>query len=81
MDTFDYDEEAVLFYNRSGKSKSSSLSIRRFKRSCEAILFAAEELTPSVVRGCAIEIGDVRITGNRIFEFYNSPEFPLKRIS
>ena len=80
MDNIDYDEEAVLFFSRSGRTKSSTLSIRRFNRSCEAILFAAEELSPSVIKGCSLEIGDERIFGDRILELYNSLEFPLKRI-
>lgn len=80
MDNIDYNEEAVLFYSRSGRIKSSTLTIRRFKRSCEAILFAAEELSPSVIKGCSIEIGDERISGNRIVDLYNSLDFPLKRI-
>ncbi len=81
MDAFDYEDEAVLFFSRSGKSKNTSLTIRRFNRVCEAILFAAEELAPSVVKGCSIEIGDERISGNKIYELYQSPDFPLKRIS
>lgn len=80
MGALDYDAEAVLFFRPAGKHKNHPLTIRRFERACEAILFAAEELTPQVIKGCTIEVDDHHIVGNEIFELYQNPEFPLQRI-
>ncbi len=80
MGPFDFDAEAVLFFRNSGKKRHSALTIRRFGRACEAILFAAEELPPLVTKGCTIEAGDHNVHGNQIFELYQSPEFPLDRL-
>jgi hypothetical protein len=80
METLDFNAEAVLFFRQSGKRKNYPLTIRRFGRACEAILFAAEELSPMVLKGCTMEVGDHHIKGNEIFELYQSSEFPLKKI-
>lgn len=80
MEALDLDAEAILFFRQSGKRKNYPLTIRRFGRACEAILFAAEELPPMVLKGSTIEIGDHHIKGNEIFEIYQSSEFPLKKL-
>ncbi len=80
MEALDFNAEAVLFFRPSGKRRNSPLTIRRFARACEAILFAAEELPPMVTKGCTIEVGDHHIQGNEIFDLYQCQNFPLKRL-
>lgn len=79
MEPFDFDTEAVLFFRQSGKARHYPLSIRRFDRACEAILFAAEQLPPVAVNGCSIEIGHLNISGKEIFDYYHRSDFPLMR--
>ncbi len=81
MDPFDFEAEAVLFFRQSGKGRSYPLTIRRFERACEAILFAAENLSHFTIKGCSIEIGDIRIDGNDVYDFYRRPDFPLIRLN
>jgi hypothetical protein len=81
METFDFNAEAVLFFRQSGKGRSCPLTIRRFERSCEAILFAAEKLSNFTIKGCSIEIGDFRINGNEVYDFYRRSDFPLLRMN
>ena len=81
MNTFDFDAEAVLFFRPLGKGRAYPLTARRFDRACDAILFAAEDLPPPVIKSCAIEVGDHRISGDEVFTFYQSPDFPLTRLN
>ena len=80
METYDFDAEAVLFFRPAGKGRNHPLTIRRFSRTCEAILFAVEQLPVSVRKGCSIEADDLQLTGGEIFKLYDSPDFPLHRI-
>lgn len=79
MQEFDFNEEAVLFFRPNGKGRAYPLTVRRFNKVCEAILFAIEELTPFVVKSCSIETGDQRISGKEIFDMYEREDFPLVR--
>ncbi len=79
MQKFDFNAEAILFYRPNGKGRAYPLTIRRFSKVCEAILYAIEELTPFVVKSCSIESGDSRITGTEILEMYERTDFPLLR--
>lgn len=79
MQEFDFNEEAVLFFRPNGKGRAYPLTVRRFNKVCEAILFAIEELKPFVVKSCSIEIGDKRISGKEIFDMYAREDFPLMR--
>ena len=80
MNPFDFDAEAVLFFRPAGKGRNHPLTIRRFGRTCEAVLFAVEELSPSVTKGCSIETGDHQLIGDEIFRLYESSDFPLTRL-
>jgi hypothetical protein len=80
MNPFDFDAEAVLFFRPAGKGRNHPLTIRRFGRTCEAILFAVEELPSSVTKGCSIETGDHQLIGDEIFGLYQSSDFPLNRL-
>ena len=79
MQATDFNEEAVLFFRPNGKGRAYPLTVRRFDKFCEAILFAIEELTPFVVKSCSIETGDQRISGKEIFDMYERDDFPLVR--
>ena len=81
MNFFNFDAEAVLFYRQSGKGRTYPLSIRRFDRASEAILFAAEQLSRITIKGCSIDIGDIRISGDEIYDFYYRSDFPLTRLN
>jgi hypothetical protein len=80
MDSCDFDAEAILFFRSAGKGRNHPLTIRRFVRTCEAILFAVEQLPVSVRKGCSIESDDLQLTGEEIFKLYTSSDFPLPRI-
>lgn len=80
MEALDFNAEAVLTFCTSGKRRNNPLTVRRFARACDAIRFVAEELIPLVTKGCTIEVGDQQIVGDEIFEIYQSPNFPLKRL-
>ncbi len=81
MEPFDFNAEAVLFFRQSGKGRSYPLTIRRFEKACEAILYAAEKLSHFTIKGCSIEIGDLRIEGNEVYDFYHRTDFPLMRLN
>jgi hypothetical protein len=81
MNLFNFHAEAILFYRQSGKGRTYPLSVRRFDRACEAILFAAEQLSRITIKGCSIDVGDIRINGDEIYDFYHRSDFPLTRIN
>jgi hypothetical protein len=81
MEKFDFDAEAILFFSQPRKGRLYPLTIRRFERACEAILFAAEKLSNFEIKGCSIEIGDFRIAGHEVCDFYNRSDFPLTRMN
>ena len=78
MEEKDYFVEASLFYGKSA-SRSRNLTFRRFAHAAEAIRFAVEELSPSVLNGCKLEIGEAEYFGRAIRPLYDDHAFPLFR--
>lgn len=78
MEANDYFEEAVLFYGK-GASRSRNLTFRRFEQAAEAIRFAVEDLPPTILNGCKLEIGELEYFGRAIRPLYDDHAFPLFR--
>ena len=78
MDAFDYQAPAELFHPlRLGRN--APLSFHRFDTSAEAIKFACEQLTPTMIQGAVLEVSDERFDSSVIHELYNSEVFQLSR--
>jgi hypothetical protein len=78
MAKFDYGAPAELFPSRNRKIKQM-VKYRRFDRAADAIRFAIEELSPTLLLGACIEIGEVRLGHKDIRDLYESADFPLER--
>ncbi len=78
MQQKDYFLEAALFYGKSAK-RTQNLTFRRFAQAAEAIRFAVEELSPSILNGCKLEIGEAEYFGRAIRPLYDDRAFPLLR--
>jgi len=70
LDEKDYCAEASLYYGK-GANRGRALAFRRFERAAEAIRFAIEELSPSILRGCKLEIGEAVYFGQAIRPLYD----------
>ena len=79
MESYDYESAAILFYRDPKKHKKFPLSMLRFERSCEAILFAVEKLSAQVKKSCSIESDQHTIFGNDIVALYEREDFPINR--
>jgi hypothetical protein len=78
MEQKDYFLEAALYYGKSA-NRGRTLAFRRFEQAAEAIRFAVEELTPSILNGCKLEIGEEEYFGRAIRPLYDDHAFPLFR--
>ncbi|QGM99928.1 hypothetical protein [Methylocystis parvus] len=78
MEEKDYFVEAALYYGKS-ENRGRTLAFRRFGQAAEAIRFAVEELTPSILNGCKLEIGEAEYFGRAIRPLYDDSAFPLSR--
>jgi hypothetical protein len=78
MEEKDYFLEAALYYGKTA-NRGRTLSFRRFAQAAEAIRFAVEELSPSILNGCKLEIGDEEYFGRAIRPLYDDQAFPLFR--
>lgn len=79
MDAKDYGNEAVLFFSKAANSKYKSLIFRRFTRASEAIRYAVEELTPTALASCSLEVNEQHFFGRQIRPLYDSVDYPLRR--
>lgn len=78
MDDFDFQAPAELFHPlRLGRN--APLGFHRFESSAEAIKYACERLTPAMLQGAILEMGDERYEPAVIGELYRSARFPLQR--
>ena len=66
----DYFAEASLYYGKR-TNRGRALAFRRFERAAEAIRFAIEELSPSILSGCKLEIGEAEYFGQAIRPLYD----------
>jgi hypothetical protein len=78
LEADDYFVEAGLFYGKTA-SRNRNLTFRRFKQAAEAIRFAVEDLPPTILNGCKLEIGEVEYFGRAIRPLYDDHAFPLFR--
>lgn len=79
MNVDDYSMEASLYYAKNASSKQKSLVFRRFPRAADAIRFAVEDLPPTLLQGCSLEVNDGHYFGREIRPLYDDSAFPLRR--
>ncbi len=79
MDAQDYRTEADLFFSKKTNHKDKSLTFRRFQRAADAIRFAVEDLSPSALASCSLEVNGLHFFGREIRPLYDSKTFPLRR--
>src|SRR5262245_51652308 len=76
---FDDGAEAELFAGTTGYSGRRRVGYRRFASAAEALRFAIEELTPAVLAGAALEVGDLRLDMRDMRRLYQASDYPLTR--
>ncbi|MCC2103133.1 MAG: hypothetical protein KDJ20_03355 [Hyphomicrobiales bacterium] len=76
---FDYSVPAEFFAGRALAYKRAILAYQRFDHAAEAIRFAMEELSPTLLRGSFMEVEEARYSGADIERLYESDRFPLTR--
>ena len=77
LEEFDYSVPAELFALK-GK-KHGPVTYRRFKTAAEAIQYAVEDLSRSLLNGTFIETDAERLDGRAIKQLYGGDRYPLKR--
>jgi hypothetical protein len=78
MNAFSYADQGDLFPGLS-LSRGKQVSYRRFDTAAEAIRFAIEDLPLALLRGCVLEVNEVRIEGEGIRALYDAMAYPLPR--
>ena len=63
MGAFDYDVSVGLYSGVGTKFRQKTLKYRRFERAAEAIRYVMEDIPPSALLGCSIEIADETYVG------------------
>jgi hypothetical protein len=76
--SFDYGAPAELFPTRSRKG-NRPMGYRRFDSAAEAVRFAIEELSPQLLVGANLEVGEERFNSQGIRELYDRAQYPLTR--
>jgi hypothetical protein len=79
MIEFDYNAAAELFSTRKRIPKRQPLGYRRFTQAAQAIRFAIEDLSPELLIGAFLEVGEERFNSVGIRQLYESAEYPLAR--
>lgn len=77
LEEFDYSAPAELFAQK--RKKYGPINYRRFETAAEAIRYAIEDLSRSLLDGTFIETGAERLDGKSIRQLYGSDRYPLKR--
>ena len=76
-DEFDYSAPAEVFALK--RKKYGPVTYRRFKTAAEAIRYAVEDLSRSLLDGTFIETDAGRLGGRAIKQLYCGDRYPLKR--
>jgi hypothetical protein len=76
-DEFDYSAPAEVFALK--RKKYGPVTYRRFKTAAEAIRYAVEDLSRSLLDGTFIETDAGRLGGRAIEQLYRGDRYPLKR--
>jgi len=77
LEDFDYSVPAELFALK--RKKHGPVTYRRFETAAEAIRYAVEHLSRSLLDGTTIETGAERLDGRTIQQLYGGDRYPLKR--
>lgn len=77
LEEFDYSVPAEVFALK--RKKYGPVAYRRFKTAAEAIRYAVEELSRSVLDGTFIETEAERLDARAIQQLYGGDRYPLKR--
>jgi len=80
LETFDYGARAELFPLKSG-GRPGPIGYVRFARAADAIRYAIEQLSPKLLLGTYLEVGEDRFNGKGIRELYENVDYPLSRRS
>jgi hypothetical protein len=81
MATVAYDIPAELFISKSKGASRRPMTYRRFSTAAEAIKFAVEELSPSLLAGTILQIGEERFDQSGIRRLYDGVGYPLERMT
>jgi hypothetical protein len=76
---FDYNANAELFFGHPGVRTRNKVGYRRFARAASAVLFAVEQLSPTILHGTFLEVNDDRFNATEIRSLYDHVDFPLAR--
>lgn len=79
MARFDYSDEAELYPSRSKGMRRQPLGYKRFASAAAALQFAIEVLSPSLLAGAWLEVGEERFDASDMRSLYESADYPLKR--
>lgn len=77
LEEFDYCAPAELFAQK--RKKYGPVNYRRFETAAEAIRYAIENLSRSLLDGTFIETGTERLDRRSIQLLYGSDRYPLER--
>lgn len=78
MTEFNYMTGAGLYAGKRYRG-SSVLRYKRFDTAAEAVRFAIEEMPDSQLRGCVLEVDEIRFDDGQIRMLYDAPGYPLAR--
>jgi len=78
MGAINYHTPAELFISKSKGASRRPMTYRRFSTGAEAIKFAIEELSPVLLAGTVLQVGETRFDQSGIRRLYDSSDYPLR---
>jgi len=79
MMAMNYQAPAELFISKSKGASRRPMTYRRFSTGAEAIRFAIEELSPALLAGTILQVGEERFDQSGIRSLYDSSDYPFAR--
>jgi hypothetical protein len=79
MARIDYGASAELFISKSKGASRRPMTYRRFPTGAEAIRFAIEQLSPLLLAGTILQVGEERFDQSGIRSLYENTDYPLVR--